>query len=243
MARFAVLLTAAANVFTVFGCKYDRIAKCTQPVRHELSDERLSLAANLEDLKLYCDRMERAHRCIEIEIDVCPRQLKDSYRRAMNAEKFVMEDVCKSGDAQKEYLKYAPCFRAMLMEGGSCHVAYSHLMDVTVALNPSQPSGDVNPELNQVLHRHVIANVCCAYHALHACYMANTARDCGAEALQTSLRSLDKLNGGMEQSCSTVKPSCAGYVVTSAASPLGGESILRAIVKAVQGVGTLILRI
>lgn len=63
-----------------------------------------------------------------------------------------------------EYLKYAPCFRAMLTEGGSCHVAYNHLMAVTVAMDPAlrapQHSGSVNGDTNHVVDHHAIADVC-----------------------------------------------------------------------------------
>lgn len=36
-----------------------------------------------------------------------------------------------------DYLKHAPCFKAMLLEGGACHEPYARLKAVTVAIDPA----------------------------------------------------------------------------------------------------------
>ncbi|XP_022647970.1 uncharacterized protein LOC111244804 isoform X3 [Varroa destructor] len=248
-------------------CSYQQIARCTEPVQKELGSDRLSLASTLQDLRLYCSRMATAHSCIEEEISKCSQQVQDNYRKAIKAETTVIEEVCTPGEAQDEdlyihisddynslprqYLQHAPCFKAMLLEGGACHDPYARLKAVTVALDPpsghrqqqdestapysdgknsAKRQGPANVgQKHYLITNQIIADMCCEYHALHACYMANTEVACGAKALEVSLQSLNKLNGGMQDSCAKVKRHCAGHVVSSSASGSGGQNILKTI--------------
>ncbi|XP_022696076.1 uncharacterized protein LOC111264427 isoform X4 [Varroa jacobsoni] len=239
---------AATLICNSTGCSYQQIARCTEPVQKELGSDRLSLASTLQDLRLYCSRMATAHSCIEEEISKCSQQVQDNYRKAIKAETTVIEEVCTPGEAQDEYLQHAPCFKAMLLEGGACHDPYARLKAVTVALDP--PSGQQDEstapysdgknsakrqgpanvgQKHYLITNQIIADMCCEYHALHACYMANTEVACGAKALEVSLQSLNKLNGGMQDSCAKVKRHCAGHVVSSSASGSGGQNILKTI--------------
>ncbi|XP_022647968.1 uncharacterized protein LOC111244804 isoform X1 [Varroa destructor] len=258
---------AATLICNSTGCSYQQIARCTEPVQKELGSDRLSLASTLQDLRLYCSRMATAHSCIEEEISKCSQQVQDNYRKAIKAETTVIEEVCTPGEAQDEdlyihisddynslprqYLQHAPCFKAMLLEGGACHDPYARLKAVTVALDPpsghrqqqdestapysdgknsAKRQGPANVgQKHYLITNQIIADMCCEYHALHACYMANTEVACGAKALEVSLQSLNKLNGGMQDSCAKVKRHCAGHVVSSSASGSGGQNILKTI--------------
>ncbi|OQR77354.1 hypothetical protein BIW11_07150, partial [Tropilaelaps mercedesae] len=149
-----------------------------------------------------------------------------------------------------DYLEHAPCFKAMLLEGGACHNEYVRLKAVTIAMDPTsghhlydhetEPSRGNGPTSTEQqksatdrrnhypIDRKLIADMCCEYHALHACYMEKTEAACGPKALKVSLRSLNKLNGGMQYSCAKVRRRCAGYVVSSSATRSADNSILRA---------------
>lgn len=201
-----LLLSGLLLLQRVQGCVYEKISECTQVVQNDLTQERFTLATTKQDLDVYCTRMKTAHACIERETADCGEPTKKEYHKALLAEKAVMKEVCKAGQAQDEYLRYAPCFRKMFVEGGSCQKPYDKLMATTSSMSPPGPANT-----NQIL-----GDMCCEYYTLHQCYMANTEKDCGAQASKVSLRSLEQIYGGMEHSCASLKSRCSS--TTSAAS-------------------------
>ncbi|XP_011502040.1 PREDICTED: uncharacterized protein LOC105365545, partial [Ceratosolen solmsi marchali] len=170
-------------------CAEDKVRKCITIAEPILKDPHLIFPDNMNDINIVCKTWSDFVDCIRRYIDKCFSKVrKDQFNTAVEPPIASVHQMCSISSYQAEYLRYAGCIKATVIETEHCGGHYSALVT----------------EVSQENVRK--ANLCCAYHNFRTCVIRKTQLRCDGNqaegiAARFSRQVLDKAFNFLQDQC------------------------------------------
>ncbi|XP_014229246.1 uncharacterized protein DDB_G0271670-like [Trichogramma pretiosum] len=175
-------------------CAEDRIRKCIAVAEPMLKDPHLIFPDNMNDINNVCRTWSNFVDCIKRYIDKCFSKVrKDQFNSAVEPPINSVHQMCSKSSYQAEYLQYASCIKATVIEPEHCGSHYSFLVSEVSRESVRKP------------------NLCCAYHNFRSCVILKTRMRCDGNkvegvAARFSRQVLDKAFHFLQDQCASHIP-------------------------------------
>uniref|UniRef100_A0ABD2XLD0 Uncharacterized protein n=1 Tax=Trichogramma kaykai TaxID=54128 RepID=A0ABD2XLD0_9HYME len=175
-------------------CAEDRIRKCIAVAEPMLKDPHLIFPDNMNDIDNVCRTWSNFVDCVKRYIDKCFSKVrKDQFNSAVEPPINSVHQMCSKSSYQAEYLQYASCIKATVIEPEHCGSHYSFLVSEVSRESVRKP------------------NLCCAYHNFRSCVILKTRMRCDGNkvegvAARFSRQVLDKAFHFLQDQCASHIP-------------------------------------
>ncbi|XP_066137512.1 uncharacterized protein [Euwallacea fornicatus] len=233
----ALLLTVITTKVRALNpqCTPDELMRCSKPL--SVLDSGLTLVSSKADLDKICPDLRDAINCIHQYTRFCMNlQDRKHFKKLFHGTGEMVNNLCKNGTYQEEFLRHAPCMQKIEEQNEVCFKQYTKQMNDIEAKTPM----DVISEEDLLTFKNTmkrkrdaadegIKNVCCAFQEYVECSTSTTRKVCGDEAANFNKNFLDKMSSSMIQlHCQNYGPRECGLITSS--SNIVGNSFLSLIV-------------
>ncbi|KAL1497390.1 hypothetical protein ABEB36_008368 [Hypothenemus hampei] len=204
-ALFLTVITTKVRAGNV-QCTADELMRCSKPLT--VLDSGLTLVSSKADLENICPQLREAINCIHRYTRFCMGfEDRKHFKKLFHGTGEMVNNLCKNGTYQEEFLKHAPCMQLIEKENEVCFKQYTQKMS---EIQEKSPMGDIVMEDDLLTFKTTmkrkrdaadegIKNVCCAFQEYVECSTSTTRRVCGSEAADFSKKFLDKMSSSMIQ--------------------------------------------
>ncbi|CAH1129180.1 unnamed protein product [Ceutorhynchus assimilis] len=223
-------------------CTADELMRCAKPL--SVLDSGLTLVSTKADLESICPDLRDAINCIHRYTRFCMNlQDRKHFKRLFHGTGEMVNNLCKNGTYQEEFLKHAPCMQKVEPENEVCFKQYTKKMNEIEAKTPMEAitAEDLTAYKTSLKRKRDAAdegikNVCCSFQEYVQCSTEVTGRECGSEAAEFSKKFLDKMSSSM------IQLHCQNYghrecgLVSSSSNTIENNSLLAILVLTVLSV-------
>ncbi|XP_064460404.1 uncharacterized protein LOC135370552 [Ornithodoros turicata] len=193
-------------------CTLEEFNDCMRQLSSITESEELSLASSRRELDTLCKKWKQGYRCMDQHMSNCSDRHKQIiYNDVVHGTRQVMNELCRPGHMQNEYLRHAPCFKSLFVEGGRCSQKYKNMIQMSKA--SANLSEDVNIEEG-------LRKTCCTFNEYVHCYYTHMPELCGEEGRNFFTTYSEKMSGPL------IHQHCASYTYDSTCNspPSGTQS-------------------
>ncbi|KAJ8957379.1 hypothetical protein NQ318_004858, partial [Aromia moschata] len=190
-------------------CSPQELMDCAKPLS-VLTDSGLTFVSNKTDLERICPDLRNATRCIHAHTRLCMNQVqRKHFKKLFYGTSLMVQELCRSGTFQDEFLKHAPCMAQVEKEAQVCFKRYAKAMNEIQANTPDIDSAEADIASAMKRKREAadlgIRNVCCSFQEYVECSTHTMRRKCGDEAAEFSYKFMDRMSSSM------IKLHCSEY--------------------------------
>ncbi|XP_030764466.1 uncharacterized protein LOC115888764 [Sitophilus oryzae] len=206
-------------------CSQDEIMKCSKPL--SVLDSGLNFVSTRADLDRICPDLREAIKCIHQYTRFCMNfNDRKHFKKLFHGTAEMVNNLCRNGTYQEEYLKHAPCMQTVEPQNEICFKKYTKNMSDIQAKTPIDNVSEEDLIAYKSFQKRKrdaadegIKNVCCAFQEYVECSTSTTRQICGNDAADFSKKFLDKMSSSMIQlHCQNYGPQECG-LITSSSSP------------------------
>ena len=179
-------------------CSPRQMTSCTDPLTLLTEKPDLGLGSSLEELQSMCPKLMDGLTCINTFTVRCLNTDQRTYFNILYAGIIqVIEDMCRPGPYQTDYLRHSACMTLVQPEYQQCSVEYQ-------------------TKLRAVQHQHRadsqtseqdVAVLCCSFQSYLACSQGVVNKTCGRETAVFTAQFLDRMAAPLAQGhCHTFTP-------------------------------------
>ncbi|XP_060522888.1 uncharacterized protein LOC132699914 [Cylas formicarius] len=203
-------------------CSAEELMQCSKPL--SVLDSGLTFVSSKTDLDRICPDLKEAIRCIHQYTRVCMTfNNRRHFKKLFHGTGEMVNNLCKNGTYQEEYLRHAPCMQRVEPENEICFKKYAKQMNEIQSKSPIENVSEpdlVSYQTYQKRKRDAadegIKNVCCSFQEYVDCSTKTTRNTCGNEAAEFSRKFLDKMSTNMIQlHCQNYGPRECGLITSS----------------------------
>lgn len=170
-----IILVSVVHISSAGECGEEMLTKCRYPLRVLTNNQEFSFATKKEDLDALCPDINEGLRCIDNYTRTCmdPRQ-RGHFYRLYSGTSLVIQEICEEGSYQDEFLKHAPCLRAVKSDHEHCGMTYqTKINEITSYANGTRRK-DIDSE-------NVVKSLCCSFRSYLKCSEDVVLDKCGEE--------------------------------------------------------------
>lgn len=174
---------------------------CMRQLSSITESDELALAASKHELDILCSKWKMGHRCMDEHMSRCSDKLKQYlYNDVVQGTRQVMNELCSPGRMQTDYLRLAPCFKSLFVEGGKCSQKYRSMIQWSKASADMTEGSNVEEGLRRT---------CCTFNEYVHCYYVHMPELCGEEGRDFFRTYTEKMSGPL------IHEHCASYTYDS----------------------------
>ncbi|KAM7282704.1 uncharacterized protein ISCGN_002828 [Ixodes scapularis] len=182
-------------------CTMDEFDGCMRKLSSITESEELSLASSRQELDILCSKWRQGHRCVDEHMAQCSDRLKQIlYNDVVHGTRQVMNELCSPGRMQNDYLRLAPCFKSLFVEGGRCSQKYKSMIQLSKASTDMTETANIEEGLRKT---------CCTFNEYVHCYYKHMPELCGEEGRDFFRTYTEKMSGPL------IHEHCASYTYDS----------------------------
>ncbi|KAM7310670.1 uncharacterized protein ISCGN_007578 [Ixodes scapularis] len=179
----------------------DEFDGCMRKLSSITESEELSLASSRQELDILCSKWRQGHRCVDEHMAQCSDRLKQIlYNDVVHGTRQVMNELCSPGRMQNDYLRLAPCFKSLFVEGGRCSQKYKSMIQLSKASTDMTETANIEEGLRKT---------CCTFNEYVHCYYKHMPELCGEEGRDFFRTYTEKMSGPL------IHEHCASYTYDS----------------------------
>ncbi|KAJ8986135.1 hypothetical protein NQ317_005607 [Molorchus minor] len=202
-------------------CSQQHLMECAKPLS-VLTDSGLTFVSNKTDLYRICPDLHNATRCIHAHTRLCMNAVqRKHFKKLFHGTGLMVQELCKSGTFQDEFLKHAPCMAQVEKEAQVCFKRYAKAINEIQANTLDVNSEELDMAMVMKKKREAadvgVRSVCCSFQEYVECSTQTMRRKCGDEAAEFSRQFLDKMSMSMiKLHCTEYGPKQCGIASSSA---------------------------
>lgn len=182
-------------------CSMAEFEACTRMLSSIAESDDLALASTKRELDMFCSKWRKGHRCMDEHMSRCSDQrMQILYNDVVHGTRQVMNELCSPGRVQNDYLRLAPCFKSLFVEGGKCSEIYKNMVQLTKASSDMEAAANVEEGLRKT---------CCTFNEYVHCYYVHMPELCGEEGRDFFRTYTEKMSGPL------IHEHCASYTYDS----------------------------
>ncbi|XP_043285908.1 uncharacterized protein [Venturia canescens] len=203
-------ISGQASIARVSRCSRDDHQKCIALADPLLKDPHLIFPDNMRDIDMVCRTWSNFVDCTKQYIDNCfSKRRQEQFNAAVEVPIASVHQMCSVSTYQAEYLQYASCLKATVIESEHCGNQYAALVDEVSKGEMARTS------------------LCCSHYHFRSCVIYETKKKCdanqsGGAASRFSRQVLDKALSFLQDQCQNYIPNNADcpHAVTDPGSSL-----------------------
>nr|XP_037272027.1 uncharacterized protein LOC119164028 [Rhipicephalus microplus] len=185
-------------------CSMAEFDACMRKLSSITDSDELALASTRHELDILCSKWKAGHRCVDEHMSRCSDRLKQIlYNDVVHGTRQVMNELCSPGRMQNDYLRLAPCFKSLFVEGGKCSQKYKSMIQWSKASTDITEAANVEEGLRRT---------CCTFNEYVHCYYVHMPELCGEEGRDFFRTYTEKMSGPL------IHEHCASYTFDSTCS-------------------------
>ncbi|XP_037565496.2 uncharacterized protein LOC119445247 [Dermacentor silvarum] len=185
-------------------CSMAEFDACMRKLSSITESDELALASTRHELDILCSKWKAGHRCVDEHMSRCSDRLKQIlYNDVVHGTRQVMNELCSPGRMQNDYLRLAPCFKSLFVEGGKCSQKYKSMIQWSKASTDMTEAANVEEGLRRT---------CCTFNEYVHCYYVHMPELCGEEGRDFFRTYTEKMSGPL------IHEHCASYTYDSTCS-------------------------
>ena len=177
-------------------CSPHQMASCTDPLTLLTDKPDLGLGSSMEELQSMCPKLRDGLTCINTFTVRCLDSDQRNYFNILYSGIIqVIEDMCRPGPYQTDYLRHSACMSRVQPEYQQCSADYQARLRLVQHEAASQSS------------EQEVAVLCCSFQSYLACSQGVVNQTCGRETAVFTAQFLDRMAAPLAQGhCHTFTP-------------------------------------
>ena len=173
-------------------CSPRQMTSCTDPLTLLTDKPDLGLGSSMEELQSMCPKLMDGLACINTFTVRCLDTEQRTYFNILYAGIIqVIEDMCRPGPYQTDYLRHSACMTVVQPEYQQCSAQYqSRLRTVQHQQHQQAPSQTEQQD---------VAVLCCSFQSYLACSQGVVNKTCGRETAVFTAQFLDRMAAPLAQ--------------------------------------------
>jgi len=182
------------NGFCMDKCYPAQMAKCTDPLTLVTDNNNaIGWGSNRQDLENMCSKLMDGIACINSFSVRCFNREQRAYFHTIYAGTIqVIEDLCKNGPFQTDYLRHAPCMKRVQNEYSSCSARYQEMLQL-------KDTSTFSSTQSEKIENFDVGLLCCSFQEYLSCSMSAVNNTCGRDTAVFTKTFLDRMSSPLSQ--------------------------------------------
>ena len=186
-------------------CSPRQMTSCTDPLTLLTDKSDLGLGSSMEELQSMCPKLMDGLACINTFTVRCLDTDQRTYFNILYAGIIqVIEDMCRPGPYQTDYLRHSACMSLVQPEYQQCSAEYQSRLRA-VQHQHHQPASQAEQQ--------DVAVLCCSFQSYLACSQGVVNKTCGRETADFTAQFLDRMAAPLAQVVSGVLGITGGMII------------------------------
>ncbi|KAF4525358.1 hypothetical protein B566_EDAN007841 [Ephemera danica] len=178
-AMIVILSTLALRVRANPECTQEEMLRCSFPLKVITDNKELTFVTSKQELDLQCPQLLAGLQCIDSFTHRCmnPND-RHEFMRLYNGTKGFINDLCRDGNYQTEFLQHEPCMRKVRVDA-DLEVCTKNYESQLHHMNHARFNDSIGPPRDSEFH---MRTICCSFKKYVDCSLDVIERRCGTES-------------------------------------------------------------